>query len=165
MAQGFFSTPQNTDKLNVFEAKAGFKPYDFEYVDDVFVCNKFSVGVGFTLGKRTWYLPNGIDTDIFKPEGNNCREKMGIPKDAFVFLYSGSNINGKDPCRALLAFSEFVKKNNPQNCYLVMHTRPVTDYLNLPEKVKEFGVEDKVKYAIEILELYAPELLKELING
>lgn len=149
----FFSTPSTTDKVTTFEAKNGFALQDCQNVSDLFVCNKFSVGVGFGLGKRSWYVGNGVDTEIFYPNDEYCcnaeyRNKLGIPNDAFVFLFSGTNMLGKDPGRTLEAFKRFYNKDTEsrKNCYLVMHTQPETVYLNLPRIAEELGIKEHVKF-------------------
>jgi len=165
----FYSTPYKNDKVNTFEARKGFILYDCEHVDDMFVCNNFSVGVGFAMGKRTWFVPNGVDTQIFFPCGEGCcetpmREKMGIPRDACVFLFSGSNITGKDPGRALDAFAKFYNHcikdspdHQPPNAYLAMHTRPSNTHLDLPKIAEELGVRQNVKFFTD----YFPEWLEQ----
>lgn len=164
----FYSTPYKNDKVNTFEAKSGFILYDCEEVDDMFVCNNFSVGVGFALGKRTWFVPNGVDTELFFPcvegenkyfEGRECmRKDLGIPSNALVFLFSGSNLSGKDPGRALDAFAKYYKKYgdtgaNQRPVYLAMHTRPGDSEQEqkqgmtpLRKIAEELGVSDRVKF-------------------
>lgn len=156
----FYSTPYKNDKVNTFEAKNGFILYDCEKVDDMFVCNNFSVGVGFAMGKRTWFVPNGIDEDIFYPSNvgkkDNYREELGIPQSAFVFLFSGSNLSGKDPGRALDCFAKFwhtISEEDKKRTYLAMHTRPgdlegetSRGMVNLRAESKRLGVENNVKF-------------------
>lgn len=156
----FYSSPTKTDKVTTFEAKNGFVLYDCDQVDDFAVCNNFSVGVGFVLGKRTWFVPNGIDTTIFKPSSENYRKELGIPANAFVVLFSGSNISGKDPSRAVAAFAEFYKKGMDTNNFLVMHTRPETDHCNLRELASSLGVSSQVKFLTDAF----PEWLKHPEN-
>jgi glycosyltransferase involved in cell wall biosynthesis len=151
----FYSTPVKNDVVNTFEAKNGFILYDCDKVDDMVVCNNFSVGVGFALGKRTWFVPNGVDTDIFRPSGKNYRKELNIPKDAFVVLYSGSNISGKDPGRAIDVFAEFSKGKD--NIYLALHTRPTNSHLDLRQIAIDRGIEDKVKFFTD----YFPEWLEQ----
>ncbi len=146
----FYSTPYKNDKVSTFEAKSGFILYDCAEVDDFAVCNNFSVGVGFGLGKRTWFVPNGVDCEIFKPNlatvKDDYREELGIPEDAFVFLFSGSNISGKDPGRALEAFAQFQQAMPEANAYLAMHTRPSNTHLDLKMIAEQRGVKDTVKF-------------------
>lgn len=157
----FYSTPVKTDKVTTFEARKGFILYDCANVNDMFVCNNFSVGVGYALGKRTWYVPNGVDTDIFHTPGTvnlpGYREELGLKQSDFVFLFSGSNISGKDPGRALNAFAEFQHKYKYDDTYLVMHTRPTTNHLDLKQISKDLGVEDRVKFFTD----YFPEWLEQ----
>jgi len=154
--QTFYSTPYKNDKVNTFEAKKGFILYDCEQVDDMVVCNNFSVGVGFALGKRTWFIPNGIDPEIFyakkKYKSDTYREELGIPEDALVFLFSGSNLSGKDPGRALEAFAQF-RNGTQDKVYLAMHTRPGDNpgetergMVNLRQIAHERGVSEYVKF-------------------
>lgn len=161
----FYSTPTKNDKVTTFEAKNGFILYDCNEVDDMFVCNNFSVGVGYALGKRTWYVPNGVDTNIFYPrdiEAVSYRETMGISKGDIVFLFSGSNISGKDPGRALDAFAKFYHRRSKeelelQPTYLVMHTRPTNSHLDLKQIAKDLGVDHVVKFFTD----YLPEWLEQ----
>jgi glycosyltransferase involved in cell wall biosynthesis len=47
-----------------------------------------------SVGFRTEFLPNGVDTNRFRPLGPevraNCREQYGIPKDKYVVLHLAS---------------------------------------------------------------------------
>jgi len=148
----FYSTPTKNDKVNTFEAKNGFILYDCEHVDDMFVCNNFSTGVGFAIGKRTWFVPNGVDTDIFYPNLvgdviiDDYKHNLEIPDDAFVFLFSGSNLSGKDPGRALDAFIKFYEKHQGENVYLAMHTRPTNSHLDLRNIAANSIAKDNVKF-------------------
>ena len=170
MPHTFYSTPTKNDKVNTFEARKGFILYDCDKVDDMAVCNNFSVGVGFALGKRTWLIPNGVDTDIFYPQAENTvnfemRNKMGIDNSDFVFLFSGSNISGKDPGRALEAFDIFLQRQKfmsdmrmrNKKPVLVMHTRPTNSHLDLKQIVKDKGIEEHVKFFTD----YFPEWLEQ----
>jgi len=166
----FYSTPVKNNKITTFEARSDYLPYDLNKVDDVAFCNNFSIGIGYTLGKRSWFIPNGVDTDIFKPnaEGyvhHEMRQKMDIKNSDFVFLFSGSNISGKDPGRALDAFSIFLHRqrvmsdtrmfnNEP---ILLMHTRPVNSHLDLKKIAVEKGVADNVRFVTD----YFPEWLEQ----
>lgn len=146
----FYSTPYKNDKVSTFEAKSGFILYDCNLVDDFAVCNNFSVGVGFGLGKRTWFIPNGADCSIFKPglheHKDHYRKELEIPDEAFVFLFSGSNQSGKDPGRALDAFVKFKEHNPTSNAYLAMHTRPSNTHLDLRKIAHDRGVANSVKF-------------------
>lgn len=157
----FYNPPMKTDKVTTFECRMEntYLLYDCAEVDDMFVCNNFSAGVGYVLGKRTWFVPNGIDEDIFYPEKHNVhnyRFELGIPQDAFVFLFSGSNLSGKDPGRALDCFALFwnsLTYDEQKKTYLAMHTRPGDKegesdrgMVNLRATAKANGVGNNVKF-------------------
>jgi len=45
-------------------------------------------------GMSTTYIPHGVDTKVFKPlNKDECREKMGLPKDKFIVGFIGTNIS------------------------------------------------------------------------
>jgi len=130
-------------------------------VDDVAFCNNFSLGIGYTIGKRSWFIPNGVDMEIFYSYTLgyakwHYRKELNIPDDAFVFVFSGSNISGKDPGRALDAFIRFMRLDPNLNAYLAMHTR-VGDQkgdtsrgmVNLRKVAQESGFGDHVKFFVD----------------
>lgn len=60
-------------------------------------------------------MNNGADTDIFNPEKRNrqfFRDKLGILKDDFVFLFSGRIILSKGLHLAIKAFLDIAKTND-----------------------------------------------------
>lgn len=56
------------------------------------------------LGDRLIYLPNGVDTDRFRPlERGWAREQLGLPQDEPIVVFVGHFIERKGPLRVLAA--------------------------------------------------------------
>ncbi len=88
------------------------------------------------MGIENVYIPHGVDTTVYKPthtmpDGQDVREFMGIPKDAFlVGMVAANKANGQIHRKAyaenLLAFALHLKKH--PDSYLYIHTEPSRGY-------------------------------------
>jgi glycosyltransferase involved in cell wall biosynthesis len=88
------------------------------------------------MGIENVYIPHGVDTSVYKPthtmpDGQDVREFMGIPKDAFlVGMVAANKANGQIHRKAyaenLLAFALHLKKH--PDSYLYIHTEPSRGY-------------------------------------
>jgi glycosyltransferase involved in cell wall biosynthesis len=117
---------------------------DISGVDEFIACNGYSLGFGLSRGKRVWYLPNGVDTSLFRPSGSNYRDALGPGPNDFVVLFSGTNNWIKDPVRALSAFYLF--QEGKPDAYLAMHTRPESTHANLRTMARELNISKKVLF-------------------
>lgn len=59
------------------------------------------------------YIDNGIDTDNFKPIENKfeLREKLNLPKDKKIFIWSGAFIERKSPMTLVKAIKKITNKD------------------------------------------------------
>lgn len=88
------------------------------------------------MGIENVYIPHGVDTKVYKPthkmpNGQDVREFMGIPKDAFlVGMVAANKANGQIHRKAyaenLLAFALHLKKY--PDSYLYIHSEPSKGY-------------------------------------
>jgi teichuronic acid biosynthesis glycosyltransferase TuaC len=61
-----------------------------------------------TLGNKIRYIPNGVDTSRFKPLNREfCRNKLNLPLNEKIVLFSGHFIKRKGPLKVLEALREF----------------------------------------------------------
>lgn len=159
----FFNSGELTNNnIKNFEVQNKFALADLENVDKVLTCNKFSLGVFSALNKKSWYLPNGVDTTLFYPSRvNNFREQLGI-EDKFVVLFVGTNSEGKDPITAIDSFAN-INKVFIDNCVMVLHTRPDNGKTNLKKYIEE--TYPTIKNKFYFLSDYRPEWLTEKETG
>jgi glycosyltransferase involved in cell wall biosynthesis len=140
----FFQTPGLAPTPGPAPGQRDPRLSDIEEVDEFIACNGYSLGFGLSLGKRAWYLPNGVETSLFKPSGCNYGDALGLgPKD-FVVLFSGTNNPIKDPARALAAFSLF--QRGKSDAYLAMHTRPEGPHADLRTMARELELSRHVLF-------------------
>lgn len=80
----------------------------FDYISGV-VCvstknMKESIKLGLTERQKCQVFPNAIDNSLFrKMNKNECRSKLGLPKDKFIVAFVGSFVNRKGPNRIIEA--------------------------------------------------------------
>ena len=71
---------------------------------------------------------HGVDTNVFQPmDKMECRRKLGIPKDAWVYLFCGTNYDiRKNIPNTMLAFKLFLDRcpEARKDAYLLLHTDP-----------------------------------------
>lgn len=101
-------------------------------------------------GLNPMYVPHGIDTKLFAPrdDGQQIRELLGIPTDAFVVGMVAAN-KGNAPIRkafpeAFAAFARFAEKR--PSAVLYMHTLRSTMHqgADLMALADTFGISDRV---------------------
>lgn len=72
---------------------------------------------------------HGVDVNTFYPmDKGECRKKLHIPKDAWVYLFCGTNYDiRKNIPNTMLAFKLFLDRcpNARKDAYLLLHTDPV----------------------------------------
>lgn len=97
------------------------------------------------------FIEHGIDTSAYKPRldtRDEIREKLDIPKNAFVYLNVGTNIGERKQIPLLmLAFKEILK--NHKDCYLYLYTNIDESYprgYRLPEFAKMIGISSNLRY-------------------
>ena len=71
-------------------------------------------------------LEHGVDKDVFHPltkeKTDEIREKLGVPKDAIVFLNANRNSRRKRIDLTISAFVQFCKRNPKKVAYLLLIT-------------------------------------------
>ena len=85
-------------------------------------------------------VPNGIDTDLFTPEGP---ESKLIESEGPVVLFVGRLVEGKRPVIALEAFAEVLKEYPDAELYLC-GDGPLRE--NLKRRVRELGIDESVTF-------------------
>lgn len=100
---------------------------------------------------RTSCIEHGIDTSVYKPRSDTrdeIREKLNIPKGAFVFIDVGANIGERKQIPLLmLVFKEILKRY--KNCYLYLYTNidePYPRGYSLSEFGRMLGISDNLRY-------------------
>ena len=90
--------------LNKMNEKARFTGVDIN------VCKELEE-IGIDREKIT-YIPNGVDTGIFKPSDNKkmLRKKFGIPEDDLILLSLGRLTEAKQPLKLIEVFSVIEKE-------------------------------------------------------
>lgn len=67
----------------------------------------YLLGRNPSLASRLRYIPNGVDTNRFKPlDQKMCREKLGLPKSIPIAVFSGHFEERKGPLRVLKALQQ-----------------------------------------------------------
>lgn len=93
--------------------------------------------------QRITYIPNGVDTELFKPSDNKkaSRKKFGIPEDDLIFLSLGRLTEAKQPQKSIEVFSEIEKEIKDV-------TLVIAGKGELLEKTKEFVRQKELKNVI-----------------
>ena len=96
-------------------------------------------------GLDCWYIPHGIETDLYKPlDKKTCREHIGIPQDKYAI--GTVAMNKGNPSRK--CFSEMVEafarfhSRHPDSVYLLQTDKGdgIEGMVNLPELVRNMGL-------------------------
>jgi glycosyltransferase involved in cell wall biosynthesis len=97
-------------------------------------------------GVEAFYVPHGVNTDIFRPLGDKeaIRERMGVPKDAFVVGMVAAN-QGINPPRkafpqAFQAFAELRKRHSDALLHLHTDIQGTNLGLNLVDLANACGI-------------------------
>jgi glycosyltransferase involved in cell wall biosynthesis len=106
------------------------------------------------MGIDNVYIPHGVDTKVYKPtaewQGQNMRELMEVPEDAFlVTIMAANKANGilhrKSLAESLLAFSIFRQEEKYKNSFLYLHMEPSNAFggFRLPALLKACGLDEE----------------------
>ena len=69
---------------------------------------------------RITVIPNGVDTQFFYPgDATGARQELGLPRDAFLILFSGNLIRRKGVDVLLRAFAQLVPEEQQPNLLVV----------------------------------------------
>lgn len=107
-------------KALLAEEKSMFESHTLKKV----ICNshmiKQEILNNFAISEeKLTVIYNGVDTNIYSPASqekkNILRESLGIPKDALVFIFSGSGFERKNLSTTIKAFSKLNQK-----CHLLV---------------------------------------------
>lgn len=78
-------------------------------------------------GENLIYAPHAVDNEFFLTDNDNrCRQadeirsQLGIPNDAFVFLFVGKLESKKQPVELTLAFNTMISASTNIQCHLVI---------------------------------------------
>ena len=116
--------------------------------------SRFGVAQARIAGLDSYYVPHGVDTELYKPyDKAESREKLGIPKDAYVVGTVAMNKgipSRKNFASMLKAFAIFKGKHKDAVYYL--HTqegigRDGLNGVNIPETCTLFGL----KYGKDVI--------------
>jgi len=105
------------------------------------ICNSFMIKKeiinNFAIDEeKVTVIYNGVDTDIYKPvntdQKNNIRDSLKIPKEAYVYIFSGSGFERKNLLSTIEAFSKL-----GENCHLIILGRDKKEkkYLKMAKKL------------------------------
>jgi glycosyltransferase involved in cell wall biosynthesis len=111
---------------------------------------------------KTRYIPNGVDTNRFKPAEveNDFRVRNGIPPDAFVIGYLAHFIEVKDHPTLLLATKRLLKEGLPVHLALAGQMRGDEYEAKIRRMCHELGIEGHVTFLGSIRE--TPDFLNSL---
>lgn len=94
-------------------------PADLKDVVDGVICvstknKEESISLGFTSAEKCFVKPNAVNSELFKKlDKTECRQHLGVPKEAFVVAFVGSFIERKGPQRV----ADAVQRINDQPVY------------------------------------------------
>ena len=102
------------------------------------------IGLEKDFGKKTTYIPHGVDTGLFKPMLKPMYGKEPKP-DAFIVGCVARNQHRKNIPRLIKGYSQFVRANKltPEQTKLILHM-DWKDAMGwkIPEFCKQYGVEE-----------------------
>lgn len=109
--------------------------------------SKFGFGLMQDAGVDSYYIPHGVETDVFKPMDRvSARTQMLLPRDVFIVGMVAAN-KGVPPRKAFFqnirAFAELHKKHDDTVLYLHTHDGAMGGHetVNLVEYCKYLGLE------------------------
>lgn len=123
------------------------------------VFSKFGERIVNEAGLDCYYIPHGIDTNVFRPtDKEKAREVLGWPNDRFIFGMVAAN-KGNPSRKAfqqhLEAFAMFLKKHDDALLYL--HTTKCENGefggVNLPEFARYLGVQENIIYSDDYINM------------
>lgn len=103
------------------------------------------------------YVPHGVDTEVFHPQGgrDRVRQAMGFPKDAFVVGMVANNKGTTPPRKAFPQAFEAVGRlaEERDDVFLYVHAEKWGVYqgINLPLLAEKVGLsEDRIRWAPQL---------------
>jgi glycosyltransferase involved in cell wall biosynthesis len=133
-------------------------------------------GVAMThqAGLDCYYVPHGIETQVFKPlDKKACRDKLGIPDGKYVVgtvAMNKGNPSRKCLAEMMEAYSIFHKRH-PDSIYILQTDRGegMEAVVNLPELVRNLGMIEgqDVLFCNQYQNIlgYSPEYMAEFYNA
>ena len=122
-------------------------------------------------GLDYYYVPHGIDTNVFKPmDKRQAREDLKWRQDAFIFgmvAANKGNPSRKAYPQILTAFANFYKRHKSAMLYIHAHKTAEQQGLNIPELVEQLGITDAVMYCDQYINLlgYPDEYMVKMYNA
>jgi glycosyltransferase involved in cell wall biosynthesis len=136
--------------------------------------SKHGVEKTHEAGLDCYYIPHGIETDIFKPKDKaEAREHMGLPNDKFVVgtvAMNKGNPSRKCFVEMMDAFARFHARH-PESIYVLQTDRGegIDGMINLPELVRNMGLIDgqDVVFCNQYQNMvgFPPEYMAEFYNA
>lgn len=75
---------------------------------------------------RVFYAPHSLNPEIYRPDGENLRGTLNVPKDAHLTMINAANKGATPPRKAwaeqILAWSIFANQPGHEDAYLYLHT-------------------------------------------
>jgi len=129
--------------------------------------SRFGVKQLDNYGIPNWYIPHGVNTQIYYPDkdkGNGVR-KANDWGDRFVIGCVGTNkVERKNFRKLLMAFKQFHDKHNDSLLYL--HTEPLDKQgVHLPNLVQILGLEKAVCFPADSVVPPSEEHMAKLYNS
>lgn len=113
------------------------------------------------------YVPHGVDCSVYKPmPKSRCRDKVKMPKDAFIVgMVAANKGNPSRKCfaEAFLAFKALHDKKPDARLYLHTEMLGLFDGTNLPHLLKDVGVpSDAVMFCDQYRAVHSPYSTKRM---
>lgn len=150
--------PMVADKLSSPESIWAMSKHGFQQMKNV--------------GINPYYVPHGVNTDVYKPiDRTEARQRFKLDDDTFFIVTVAANTDGGDRKNLrgmLIAFSRFVSEH--PNALFYMHTNPQAsdEGIDLKQMVETLQIEDKVifpdQYAM-LSGLYPENVMNKLYNA
>jgi len=135
--------------------------------------SQHGVKMTHNAGLDCYYVPHGIETNIFKPlDKQECRQKLGIPTDKWVIgtvAMNKGNPSRKCFSEMMDAFASFHRKH-PDSVYVLQTDKGegIDGMVNLPELARNLGLEEgkDVIFCNQYQNVlgYPPEYLADFYN-
>lgn len=114
--------------------------------------SRFGQRMAANSGLNTWYVPHGVETNIFKPVDRiEARKRLNLPQNAFIVGMVAAN-KGNPPRKAffeqITAFAALKRKH--ADALLYLHTDDGThggDVVNLPQFCQRVGL----RFGVDVL--------------
>lgn len=131
----------------------GFEKYGI----DAIAMSRFGQKALQAEGIDAMYVPHGVDTNLFQPQGGRerVRQAMGFPSDAFVVGMVANNKGTNPPRKAFPQAFEAVGQlaRERDDVFLYVHAEKWGVYggLNLPTLAEKVGLdEDRIRWAPQL---------------